>query len=164
VVVARLIGSILIAWAAANPAFAQKAYDWVGDHACVVESSTGLLGFPSSTQIQTFRWTNFDKSFFIQIRECSKAPLEWEYECDTARATEQQIKTAQGMKMSARSRDEFPVGWRSRFLTSFPFVTATGESFGTDSKGRFVYSSNGFTSDKELAVFMAAGTCSPFTR
>jgi len=156
----RISPGVGLVLAFVQSAYAQKStYDWQGDHACIVENSTGLRAFPPAGQSSSFRWANFDRSFFIQIRRCDKVTdSEWTFEC------EKKSIVLEGLKLSAKSRnDDLPAPWKSRLLT-FPFTTALGETFNTDKEGHFVYALSGQTDKDELAVFMASGTCTPFQR
>jgi len=149
---------LVIVGLSALPALAQQAtYNWYGKHACIVEQSVGVEAFPDSGERATFNWTGWNRSFLVDIRNCKDAPKDWEFECSGKR-----YSGWDAIKVSSSSRDAAsPAPFEARIEGS-PFVTAWGETFVTDERGRFVYSLSSRTADKELAVFVASGTCTRF--
>ena len=137
-----------------------SAYNWVGDHACVVEDAMGVQAFMGISRETFFEWDNFGRSFVAQIRVCPQPAGDgWALACNLTNAG----KGTQVLKIN-RTTAAFPLIWDERYESTAPFISSDGSVLMTLPDGRFQFSLPGRTTEKNPAWFMASGTCSPLSR
>jgi hypothetical protein len=148
----RFFGAAVLAVMVASPASAE-GYLWVGaDHACIVDSATGLRPGEKDIRKDAFDWTSAPKSFRLQVRRCGDVEGTWA-RCD--KAEELVIRTP-----NFRGADH--IGWRSSSIRAFNSLNSL-ETIGLESDGRFNYAVLGSAVDDGYAAwFTMTGTCTPF--
>lgn len=151
----RLFG-VALALAAISLPMEAEGYNWWGnDHACIVDSATGLIAGEHNVQDDAFKWTGAPKSFRIQFKFCDEVPKTqtgWGT-CDKVEHVIIRTPNLQG---------EQHIGWRSSERRVFNSMDSY-DTIGLTSNGRFYFSSLSATSDdKREAWFTMTGSCTPF--
>lgn len=154
----RLAGAAFVTFIFASTAAAED-YIWLGkDHACVVETGTGLIaGETKSPTDAAFRWTGAPKGFRLQATWCDAKPVTQTGWPECSKPDELALRTPNFLGRKH-------VGWSVNKMNSFAFSSADGYEMIVLSKaGTFNFAMFGNTAnDAEPAWFTMTGTCTPF--
>lgn len=144
-------------WALGASAHAETKYSWIGEHACVVETASGYQVPGERVAESIFSWSNAPKSLFVTINDCETEIGQRDKKCEIG------MGRTLTTKFSPQGQEQ-PLPWHWQMLSSLPFFNSAANSFSTFDDGRFTYVAPGATTDKHPAVFIATGSCTPFSR
>lgn len=154
----RLFGASVVALMSASTAAAEN-YVWIGkDHACIVETSIGLVaGEDKSAKDAAFLWNDAPKGFRLQLTWCDAVPVGqggWPA-CSITGHLALRTPNLLGTKH---------YGWSVNTNNSYAFSSADSfETMVLSDSGRFSYAQFGTTKESSIdAWFTMSGSCTPF--